>query len=166
MELDEAIDGALREDSPDWRKFARTALGLKHSLQRLVDWVELRFALAEKRRVHAETPNKICDHDDSFTTVLWFGVSYSFSIPQSLVVKQLWEAWERGGKCAGVPVATNDLLRASESVGSSLPDVFRPGGKVNQAWKRMIVASGRRHYMLSPQISEESSESPVSPPNA
>ncbi len=108
-------------------------------------------------------------HNEAFTTVIWFGDTYIFSSSQAAVVKLLWEAWERGGKQEdGVRVATHDLLMASGSGGRSLRDVFKPGNKLNPAWEKMITykGCGRNHYKLSPKKISESTERPLSPPNA
>ena len=88
----------------------------------------------------AEVPQT--SHSDDFRAVVWFGTPYTFTNKQAPCVGCLWSAWEK--KWPGVSKA--DLLRACESDGTEVKDLF----KGHAAWGTMIVSVRKGLYSLRP----------------
>jgi hypothetical protein len=109
-------------------------------------------------------------HSDDFRSVDWFGVYYSFSEGQSLVVQYLWEQCLRG-----TPEVSEKLVRGvAESASDRLSDLFqKKGGKNHPAWRSMIgqgFTKGTVRLVLPPGESETSlqplaKKNPVPPQN-
>lgn len=80
------------------------------------------------------------DHTSDFSTVRWFGEQYTFSVKQAIVVRFLWDYWER--KIPWVHERTlieevNDELAVVDTV--RLRDLFRSSGQQHPCWGTMIV---------------------------
>jgi hypothetical protein len=76
-----------------------------------------------------------------FRTVVAGGVlHFEFTPQQAKVVEQLWRAAQAG--TPDVPDAV--LLETADSEATRLRDVFRPGGKLDNAWGSLIVQGDRQ----------------------
>lgn len=133
--IDDTIKSKLNSlvseyDSPNDPRFERIAL--------LMDSV-----LSHWNRLHPETK---CEHTKNFECVNWFETLYTFTDSQSVVIRELWNAWE-----AGTPwLREETLLEAIDEAcvvqdKSRLRDVFRSNGKNHPAWDTMIVAESKNN---------------------
>jgi len=87
-------------------------------------------------------------HSSDFQLIIWNGQRYTLSPKQRLVVKRLWEAWERGRP----EVEQSALVRAADSEATRLLDLFRN----SDAWGTLIVRVGTSTlYRLAPIAGEE-----------
>ena len=77
-----------------------------------------------------------CRHSPCFSSVLWFGTSYTFTVKQSGIVRNLWQNWERG-TC---DVREDFLLESVGSISYGVPNLF----KGHPAWQTMIKAGATR----------------------
>lgn len=99
-------------------------------------------------------------HAPDFRHIVWFGTSYFFSQQQALVVKALWDAWERGTR----KVHHSLLLQLAGSSKKKLSDVFRKDKKrgrpaadappqdedlAHPAWGKLIVSEVRGYWELA-----------------
>jgi len=85
-------------------------------------------------------------HSSDFSTVLWNGVTYTFTPTQAAIVQLLWQALAEGTP----EVHANTLLAHAESdiASGCIGPLFRR----NPAWKTLIVHGERRGaYRLNPQ---------------
>ncbi|HZZ82202.1 MAG TPA: hypothetical protein VFE62_27135 [Gemmataceae bacterium] len=93
-------------------------------------------------------------HAEDFSSVLWFGTLYTFSIGlQSESVKILWEAWTKG-----TPILHEATIGGRAGSGSSsfqLSKVFRSFDRAtgkfiyHPAWNTMIKRTGKGQYALA-----------------
>ena len=93
-----------------------------------------------------ESPPKHDDHSPDFRSVRWRDKRFSFTANQAVVVKTLWESFEKGTPEVGDAY----LLEATDSSANRLKDVFRKHG----AWGAMIVegqTKGSRCLELNPK---------------
>ena len=126
--------------------------------------LNLYAALArELRAAQSARPNT--RHSKDFSSVLWFGVPYSFSRAQAGCVKVLWESWEQDTpEIRGEAIV--DAIDASTD--RTLPRIFTERGKRHQAWGTMIVP-GTLHkgtYRLQepkPPLQKKTRKTPSSP---
>lgn len=97
--------------------------------------VELDFDLfPEPKNTEATT------HTEDFSSVVWFGTSYTFTTAQRPIVERLWATWE-----ADMPGVTGEaILEAAGSEARRLRDVF----KDSPAWGTMIQSIRRGVYAL------------------
>lgn len=79
-------------------------------------------------------------HSPDFRSVRWFGVDYAFSPAQSLIVKELWAAWEHGTPKVGAAA----LLEAADMVSDKISELF----KRSEAWGAMVQTDGNGFYWL------------------
>ena len=77
-------------------------------------------------------------HAPGFESVNWFGVVYSFTPKQRVVIGELWKAWEKG---YGM-VDQGALLELAESGQLKLRDLFEQGR--HPAWGPMIAPGQTR----------------------
>jgi hypothetical protein len=81
-------------------------------------------------------------HSPDYRAVSWGEERFTFSPTQAGVVRQLWEAWERGEPGAGQEA----LLEGADSDARRLRDLFRH----HLAWGRLIVPAGQGVFTLAP----------------
>lgn len=75
-------------------------------------------------------------HSPDFASINWRGAVYKFTKTQRIVVKELWEAFERG-----TPELSQEyLLEKAESNSTKLADLFQ----TNPAWGSVIVPGESR----------------------
>lgn len=81
-------------------------------------------------------------HSPDFRSVRWFGQTFTFTPAQSIIVRELWAAWEHGTPKVGAAV----LLEASDQVSDKISELF----KRSEAWNVMVRTDGNGHYWLQP----------------
>jgi hypothetical protein len=81
-------------------------------------------------------------HSPDYRAVSWGEERFTFSPTQAGVVRQLWEAWERGEPGVGQEA----LLEGADSDARRLRDLFRH----HLAWGRLIVPAGQGVFTLAP----------------
>jgi hypothetical protein len=112
--------------------------------------VELVLRFADKAKLTIPLTSKILGqqptarHSDDFRSVNWYGAAYSFTANQASVVRQLWEAWERGTPDVG----DHTLLENADVQSERLNVMFRD----HPAWKTMIQVGASRgtHRLMEP----------------
>lgn len=82
-----------------------------------------------------------CQHAPDYSSVLWYGIPFTFTPRQALAVECLWLAWERG-----LTVSLGQLIAAARTGKVRAPDLF----KDNAAWGVMIHGAPNRCYCLAP----------------
>jgi hypothetical protein len=149
--LDVGVDCAkLVSESEAATFILRNGLDLPTELQAAAE--RLRFDPAKTRPVQAAAPAhparhspfaQDTRHSPDFTSVIWFGISYSFTPGQAAIVRRLWEAWENG-----TPELNQQAILEDAGLESKrLSDLF----KKHPAWKVMIVAGRTRgSFRLAP----------------
>ncbi len=81
------------------------------------------------------TSTTTCRHSPCFSSVLWYGHSFTFTKTQALIVGILWQAM-----LDGIPTVRDGvLLDQSGSMAVRLRDVFKRKGKMHSAWGTLIV---------------------------
>lgn len=86
-------------------------------------------------------------HTSDYQLVRWKEYSWNFSPKQRVVIRLLWEAWEKGAP--EVPQRT--LLDAAESECDSLAELF----KKHPAWGVLVTRAGPTIYRLAFPTPEE-----------
>ena len=87
------------------------------------------------------------DHDDAFKWVWWNGVPYTFTAKQSLMIRVLWLAAERG-----YPVVHGSELLEAADIVTENSDRIDPYFQRSKAWKEGLIVRGERRctYRLDP----------------
>lgn len=89
-----------------------------------------------------------CTHSEDFRSCKWFGQRFTFTPKQAMVIKALWQAWEKGN----LDVSHAELLQACDSTGDRISDIFRN----NSAWNSMVCGGNAKGtYRLSEPTSTE-----------
>ena len=78
-------------------------------------------------------------HSPDFRTVRWYGKTYHFTPAQSLIVAQLWTAWENGTPRMGAA----SLLEAADMVSDRIADLF----KGHAAWGKLVMFSPGLYWL-------------------
>jgi hypothetical protein len=79
-------------------------------------------------------------HSPDFRSVKWFGQSFVFTPAQSVIVRELWQAWEHGTPKVGAAA----LLEASAQISDKISELF----KRSEAWNVMVRTDGNGYYWL------------------
>ena len=84
---------------------------------------------------------KDCWYNEDFTTVVWYGVEYSFNKTQARCIKYLW----KNSSATAISIGKK-LDTAAEPY--RLKDTFRNKTGYHCAWGKMIVSAGKGCFKL------------------
>jgi len=102
----------------------------------------------ETNQLSADSKNV---HSDDFSSVLWYGETYTFNATQALCVEMLWNAWEQSPGLGLREANIGEKLK-SDNLKFRLVHVFRQKGKLHLCWEKMIHGRGDGSFYLgSPQ---------------
>jgi len=92
-------------------------------------------------------------HSHDFTSVHWWGADYTFNHMQSMVVSELWHAWERGTNALHYRTILTEIKSDSERLEYLFRDPKSSNG-YHPAWGTMIVRVEGKKGLYRLQVPE------------
>lgn len=106
-------------------------------------------AMKREREASVDPPASGANHSEDFTSVNWYGTSYTFSKGnQAESVRVLWDAWEAGGHSLSQETIKEKIKSSAERFELRKTFLRHP------AWGTMIMDVGKGMYRLAPPVQE------------
>jgi hypothetical protein len=100
------------------------------------------------QRASESGPEAPCNHSEDYSSVRWFGATYTFTKTQARCIQKMWEEYEKG--TSGLSEETLGVAAGSSAARFRLREVFRnKKSGMHPAWGTMIISLGKGVFGLA-----------------